>query len=276
MSDSVADSAMTKIGYQLYKWAWVWNRGPQLEEKLDERQRASFLSHGGAFIRNTTHFDCQRETAFWYVIKDSFNGMQDVPSKYRARVRKALETFEIRQITRDELFVNGYEVFIKAADSYRVKAKSLTFEEVKKRVMHEDGYEFWGCIHKNSGRLAAIAINQVVDNTVDYQIMKFHPDFYAKYHPSYGLIYEMNRYYLEERKVLFVNDGARSITDHSQIQSFLMQKFGFRKAYCDLEVTYNWWMGIIVKVLFPFRKMIKNYYISAILRQEAWARGLEE
>ncbi|MGM9704630.1 MAG: hypothetical protein ACI3YB_01395 [Prevotella sp.] len=50
----------------------------------------------------------------------------------------------------------------------------------------------------------------------------------------------MNRHYLENRKLKFVSDGARSITNHSNIQPFLIDKFKFRKAYCNIRLTYKW------------------------------------
>ena len=71
-----------------------------------------------------------------------------------------------------------------------------------------------------------------------YRTMKAIPK-YQKLYAYYDLIYEMNRYYLEKRKVKYVNDGARSITNHSNIQLFLIDKFKFRKAYCRLEITYK-------------------------------------
>ena len=83
----------------------------------------------------------------------------------------------------------------------------------------------------------------------------------------------MNRYYLDERKVMYVNDGARSITNHSNIQPFLIDKFNFRKAYCHLEIKYKWWLEFAVKCLYPFRKIIPVRQIKAILDMEAMARG---
>jgi len=91
----------------------------------------------------------------------------------------------------------------------------------------------------------------------------------------YGLIFEMNRYYLQERGLKYVLDGARSMTEHSNIQPMLEEKFKFRKAYCDLQLFYKPLIGMAVKVLFPFRRLIKHPKVVAILRQEAWARGLE-
>ncbi len=68
-------------------------------------------------------------------------------------------------------------------------------------------------------------------------------------------------------------DGARSITEHSHIQDFLMQNLNFRKAYCQLEVHYKWWMKIAVKMMYPFRKIITLPRIKAILNMEAMQRG---
>ena len=83
----------------------------------------------------------------------------------------------------------------------------------------------------------------------------------------------MNRYYLEELKVKYVNDGARSITNHSNIQPFLIDKFKFRKAYCHLSIKYKWWMGMAVCMLYPFRKLIPLRQVKALLDMEAMARG---
>ena len=83
----------------------------------------------------------------------------------------------------------------------------------------------------------------------------------------------MNRYYLEERKVKYVNDGARSITNHSNIQPFLIDKFKFRKAYCHLSIKYKWWLAVAINCLFPFRKLIPLRHVKALLDMEAMARG---
>lgn len=252
--------------YHLYKHAWVYYGPANCEKQLSITEAESFLKIDGWMLRNNYDFDCPMKTNFWYVIKDSFNGLQDVPSKYRSRVKKAIEAFDIKIVSREYIIENGYEVYVRAAENYRIKAQVPSYEEFKKRIMAEDGvFDLWGCVHKESGRLAAFAINHIIDNTVDYQTMKYHPDFLSKLHPSYGLIYEMNRYYLEEKKMLFVNDGSRSITEHSNIQPFLEEKFQFRKAYCHLKIYYKWWFGIIVRCLYPFRGIIKNNQIHAVL-----------
>jgi len=264
-----------KLGYSLYKGAWIWKEDPRLEVELEKPECKELLEKGGYLVRNVFDFDCEEQTSVWYVIKESFNGIQDVPSKYRSCIRKALDVFEIKKISKQFLMENGYEIYKKAIENYRVKAIPLEYWDYQTMIRQfDDTYDFWGCIHKESGNLAAYAINHVVGNTVDYQTMKFHPDYLAKLHSSYGLIYEMNRYYLGEMNISFVNDGARSLTNHSEFQPFLMQKFKFRKAYCKLNVVYKPWLRVIVCTLFPFRKWIRINRVSAILNLEAMRRNL--
>ena len=200
--------------------------------------------------------------------------MEDIPSKYRGRVKKALEHFNFKKVDRDYLISYGYDVYMKAAESYRVKYIPPTKEELARRISQcESDYDLWACIEKHTGCMVAFAINHIVGDFVDYQTMKFEPDSMRKYHSSYGLIYEMNRHYLEEKKMRYVSDGARSITNHSDVQPFLIDKFKFHKAYCHIQLTYKWWFGLAVKVLYPFRRFIQLAKVKAILNMEAMARG---
>lgn len=188
-------------------------------------------------------------------------------------MRKSLKTFDFRIVSKEEMFRIGFDLYNKSRERFLVEAISQAAWE---KWIGGDNLEFWVGYEKESGRAAAFAINKVFSVYVDYSTMGISPDFPNNTYPMYGLIYEMNRYYLEEKKVPFVCDGARSITVHSNIQSVLEDKFKFRKAYCDLQVFYKPWLGVAVKMLFPFRKFIKHRKVAAILRQEAWARGIEK
>lgn len=115
-------------------------------------------------------------------------------------------------------------------------------------------------------------MNAVTNESCEYRTMKAIPAFQKQY-AYYGLIYEMNRFYLEERKLKYVNDGGRSITNHSNIQPFLIEKFNFRKAYCKLDIHYKWWLGVMVKTLYPFRKLIKVRQVQSLLNMEAMAHN---
>ena len=68
----------------------------------------------------------------------------------------------------------------------------------------------------------------------------------------------MNEHYLLERKLKYVNDGARNISHQTNIQDFLEQKFKFRKAYCKLHVEYVFALKIILFFL-TFTRPILNF-----------------
>ena len=223
-------------------------------------------------VRNTFNWDKSDETCFWFIIKDEFGGIEELPSKVRNQVRKSLKTYEYKIITQDEMLKCGCELYNKSRE--RFGGIVVNQEWWEKRIGSKD-LQFWIGYEIETGKPASFAINTIFDSYVDYSTMGISPDFPNNTYPMYGLIYEMNRYYLEEKKCRFVCDGARSITEHSNIQMVLEEKFKFRKAYCDLQLIYKPWLRIAVNLLFPFRKMIKNSKVTAILKQEAWARGLE-
>ncbi len=223
-------------------------------------------------IRNAYDFDCGQETSFWYVIKDSFGGMEELSSKMRNQVKKCFKTMRIAQLSPEELKEQGYNVFIEATNSYKIKAVPPTREEFNRRIDYSVENDYWGCFDIESNQLVAFCMNAVSDESCEYRTMKAIPA-YQKQYAYYGLIYEMNRYYLEERKLKYVNDGGRSITNHSNIQPFLIEKFNFRKAYCYFDMHYKWWLGIAVKILYPFRKLIKMRQVQSLLNMEAMAHN---
>lgn len=260
--------------YSRYKISWKWNRGPHIEPCLSNKEGRRLLRKGGLFVRNTYNFDCAEETEFWHIIKDVFNGIEEVPSKYRGNVRKSLDKYEIKIVSKEYVIDNCYETHKTASEHYRVKAQAPTLEQFASHLLPLDSsYEFWVCIDKESEQIAGFAINHVIDDMCEYESMKYHPDFLKPVSPSYGLIYRMNEFYLKERGVKYVDDGARSITEHSEIQTFLISKFRFRRAYCNVQMFYRWWLKLVVVLLYPFRKMIKNNYVRAILNMEYIARN---
>lgn len=223
-------------------------------------------------VENIYDFDCKEETAAWFVIKDSFGGMEELSSNMRNQVRKSQKTFEVKRITNEYLAENGYEVFRAAELGYGLKDGEFENEENWKRNTLNTGLELWGAICRENGKLAAYGENQVNELSCNYRVLKADPA-YRKQYAYYGLIYEMNRHYLEGRSLKYVNDGFRSLTEHSNIQPFLIEKFKFRKAYCKANIVYKWWVGIAVRMLYPFRKLIRVAKLQALLRVEEIRRG---
>lgn len=258
--------------YRCYKGAWVFAHDPHLEKKLSSDEVGTLLAKGGMLVRNAYDFGCKEETSFWYVIKDSFGGMEELSAKMRNQVKKCFKTMRVEKISAAYLLENGYDVFVQASESYRIKAVPPTREQFEARIKHAVENEYWGVIDIETDQLVAFCMNAITDESCEYRTMKAIPEYQKKY-AYYGLIYDMNQYYLKERKVKYVNDGGRSITNHSNIQQFLIDKFNFRKAYCHFDIKYKWWLGFAVNCLYPFRKLIPVRQVRALLDMEAMARN---
>ncbi len=223
-------------------------------------------------VRNVYDFDCASETNFWYVLKDSFGGMEELPSKVRNCIRRALKTYHIQIITKEEFRRIARDIYNEALGSYRVKAKTVSQSDIDE-IAQMPFHEFWGVYRKDTGEAVAIARNMIFGDYCDYSTLKALPEaLHNSTYPYYGLIYEMNRHYLQEKRMRYVCDGARTVTGHSNIQKFLVDKFNFRKAYCRLKIYYKPWMKLLVNVIYPFRKVMPNQ-VRGILNMETMCRG---
>jgi hypothetical protein len=261
--------------FKLYKKVWIYTGAPHNTFLLAKKDCLAILKQGGLLIRNDFDFDIKEETSFWYIIKDSFSGMTELSSKVRNQVRRAQNIFDIIRIDKEKLLQEGFEVHLSAMMNYKVKSKPISKEIFINRITNCGiDYQFWGCLKKDTGELIAFAINHIFEGQCNYETFKAKPEYLRTCYPFYGLLYEMNRYYLEDLKLNYVCDGARSITEHSNIQPFLEEKFNFRKAYCKILITYKWWLKPLINILYPFRKYLKISSMKAILKQEEMARNI--
>lgn len=263
------------MAYKLYKRAWVFDGECHASHRLEETEIKALLKEGGWLVKNTYDFDCVEETSYWYVIKDTFGGMEELSPKMRNQVKKSLKSYDVEKVSKAEFEIHALRIFNLALSSYKVKAKPLNESDFARASADwGDDTDFWMVYVKDTKDPVALAVNGVFDDSVQYWIMKADPQFlHNSTYPYYGLIYRMNEYYLQEEGKKYVSDGARSSTEHSNIQDFLISKFNFRRAYCCLQIDYLWWMRIAVKILFPFRILIKNQSIRAILNLEAISKG---
>lgn len=227
-------------------------------------------AHRACMLRNVYDWDCGKGTNFWEVINDSPWDISDLPSKTRNQVRRSLRDCDIRKITVQELIkFNGYYVFVKAFERYRDVAVKIPSREIWESTLNQnDSTDVWGVFLKETDTLIAWGINSIKDNRVYYNTLKAIPEMMNKHYPYFGLLYTMNNYYLKEQGYMSVSDGARSVTGHSNIQPFLEKNFLFRKAYCNMRLYYTWWLEPIIKILYPFRRIITYLPVKNILKFE--------
>mgnify|MGYP002625096872 CR=1 FL=1 len=262
-------------GFQRYRNAWRYDGPPHLEQRLEKAEWKALLRQGGLLVRNTYDFDSAEETAFWYVIKDQEQGLEELSSRVRNKIRHANNAFDYRLIGIEKLFEEAYPIIKETYDDYPVKDRKMNqkvFEQYLSQC-EKTTFDYWGVFDKNEGKMVGFCTVRLWDRCCEYGVTGILTRYKSNgLYPYYGLYQTMNQHYLRERGFEYVSDSARSITEHSHIQQYLIGNFNFRKAYCKLEIHYNWWMRLAVRCLYPFRKIITIPKVKAILNMESMTK----
>lgn len=258
--------------FHLYRNAWRFSGAPHEEPKLTKGECRALLKQGGLLVRNTYSFDNPEETTFWFVIKDRFEGFDELPSRVRNKIRHAETAFDYRLIDQALLKEQGFPILVDTFADYAVTDRTID-EAGFKAYLDAYRFDYWGVFDKESSELVGFSCVRRWDDSCEYDLSGMMTRYKRDgSYPYYGLYHAMNKYYLGDQGFRYVSDGSRSITEHSNIHDFLIQNFNFRKAYCHLQVQYNWWMKIAVKLLYPFRNLIKRPKVKAILNMESMTR----
>lgn len=213
-------------------------------------------------IRTMSHYDCGAENSEWYaLVCEEFTPIDKMSAKYRYEINKGLKNGIVRKITCEELANDGYDCYKTAMLNYKNSNLSLLSEkEYKSNTLKSQGLDdichFWGVY--SSDKLIAYSVVYIYGQESSYTVFKVNPDFQKQF-PMYALIYKMNEYYLHEKKFKYIKSGFRSILHDTSVQDFLIKKFGFRKVYLKLHIQYNPFFGILIKVAFPFRKILAKF-----------------
>jgi hypothetical protein len=69
------------------------------------------LGKKAILLRWPSEFDRSEESAFWYIIKDSFVPLESLGKNRRAEIRKGLRNYDVRLISQDCVANYGYPVY---------------------------------------------------------------------------------------------------------------------------------------------------------------------
>lgn len=226
----------------------------------------------------------QAESQEWYaVISDRPLSLSEMSSKQRQHVRRGLRECEVRRLDPDYIVREGYEVFARAFERYRPPVRPPWSEaQFRQYVASAKGYDdivhFWGAFRDK--RLIALRMVDVYGKIeATCHMTKLHPD-YLKAYPFYAMVHQMNEYYLKQEGMQYVNDGWRSMSHDTSIQSLLIDGFGFRKAYSNLHVHWGGRLSLWLKATFPLRnqigrlnKPLASLYTTEQIRRACIPRG---
>ena len=257
------------LDYHRYRNAWRYSGAPHEEQPLQEVEWKALLRQGGLLVRNTFDFDCPEETTFWYVVKDQFGDLEELNPRVRNKIRHAQKAFGYRLVDKTLLKEKGYPIMADTYADYAVTDRRMN-EAIFSAYLDQYTFDYWGVFDKERQELVGFSLVRRWDDSCEYDLSGMLSRYkHDGSYPYYGLYHAMNEYYLGEKGFRYVSDGSRSITEHSHVHEFLIQNFNFRKAYCHLQVHYNGWLKVVVKLLYPFRKIITIPKVKAILRMES-------
>lgn len=231
---------------------------------------------GAFYIRWDSDFDKAQNPNYYHVIKDRDCSIESLPSKTRNMIRRCLKNCEIQLV--DWQYIvdgGGYEVYDSEYRRYSTKGFTTASETEDKwaegmKEAAQRGQEFWAATCK--GKVIAYSVCWRKEEHVDLVTWKVDYENYNQLYPSYGLVYQMCEYYLHQKEIRYVDDGGRSLTEHSKVQDFLINKFCFRKAYTKLNAIFKWYLVLPLMMLSFFEKNIKNNQLRSLVRLYKWSR----
>lgn len=253
-------------GWKTYNKALLPNTAPHEVPNLEVLRNKEVLRNR-LFARYATDFDCGYETEWWYLIKDDRVDINKLKSNRRYKITKGLKNSYVKKISPKDYDEQIYEVYIDAFNNYKKADKPQErdrFIKLCREHENDSSIEYYGVFEKVTGELVGYSLNNIYDEYVNLTTLKFKPKYLSK-NIAAALIHEMLIEYLHVREKRYVNDGERSIRHDTNFQEYLIKYFGFRKAYCKLNVVYNPFVKLVVNILYPFRKFINKISSNAFI-----------
>ena len=212
------------------------------------------------FAKYTTDFDCAEQTDWWYVIKDEPMDLQQLNAKRRYEITKGNRNFLVRRIDSAQCRAEMFRVTQAAYTAYPQKYRpDLTEEGFAKKIANWSRFEVYGAFSREEQTLCAYAMVRKDGNWADFCALYADPA-YEKQAVNAAMVYGIllaNEDYL--RNGGCICDGNRSIRHETAFQNYLEKYFYFRKAYCKLHLIFRPGVGLVVNMLYPFRKILRRF-----------------
>lgn len=266
---------MTK-GWKYYNHAMISTAAPHLEANLEPLCDGSIWKNQKGYpvlARWTSDFDCKYETSWWYLIKDTPIVLEELAKHSRKDIRNGLKRCDIRIINPLDYLEELYECSHAAFKKYKNATNEASKEDFIKGCEKDLDSVYWAGFDKESNKLIGFFCVKEYPEYIAIITAKFDP-FYLKTRISDALYFTVINYYLVEKKKKYVDSGQRNINHITNTQDYKERTFGYRKAYCKLNIKYRFPTNIIVKILFPFRYQLDKipckmvHLIVAVLKME--------
>lgn len=291
-------------GWKYYNHAAIPTIAPHETPDLSSIENGDIWKMGEEsaplLARWTTDWDCGYETGWYYVVKDSIFDIDELKAKRRYEIRKGCKNFIVRKINPEDYKTELLQVQMKAFSAYpeSYRPRDLTTKNMDIAVSDwiRNGSDVFGTfrdyksvekneedksnadIKENNSFLCALVGYSVLrkqDRVIYFDVEKTDPDS-EKDGVNAATVYGILNYYKDElENGYYICDGEKPINHQTHFQDYLEKYFGFRKAYCKLNIKYKKGIGVAVKILYPFRKVLSSlddnsmvHKINGVLKME--------
>ena len=230
--------------------------------------------------RWTSDFDCGYETEWWYVIKDQPFEIDKIRSELRRRIKKGSSYFEVRYINSSEYAEQLADVQITAFSAYPEKYRPVVDREKTINGFKSDkNGKYYAAFKRDTGEMCAYVILNPKGQYMNLSVEKSKPQ-YEKLQVNAAMIYGVLDAEKEFLKTGYICDCERNVNHETAFPDYLIKYFGFRKAYCKLHMAYRPWFEVLIRCLYPFRGLLRNFdsiglvhQANAVLKMEEIARS---
>lgn len=269
-------------GWKYYNHGVIPTTAPHRKTNIRPIRDGSIWKIDGGMplvARWVSNFDCGYETGWWYCIRDGEFDLGALSKSSRKNIRRGLKNVDCRTIDPQKYIDPIYKVYYEAYRNYESADNEMDESTFKKYIGElPSNITWWAAFTKEDDILVGWMTAAEYKDYVEIQIAKFWPE-YLKIGISDALYSSILGYYLNEKKVRYISSGSRNINHKTNTQEYKERHFGYRKAYCKLELVYNPKIKPFVFILYPFRKFIKRFdsiniihSVNAILEMEQYRR----
>ena len=259
----------------------LWTRLNIIPHENFALKKGEKVDFQGAMVATwTDNFDCQRETEYWYCIKDNVLDLSAMKAKRRYEINKGNKNFTVKVINPSEYAQALYEVYVGSLAGYPGNPAPISMGAFQRSVRAWSQPEccLFGAFENDSGKLCGYSDVWLRHPYLPISSLKTIPEF-EREGVNFALVYGIYLHFENDIKNgSYLCDGSRNSLHETRFQDFLIKYFGFRRAYCDLHIAYRWYLKPIIALLFPIRKVFRGRIpqVYALLKMEAWSRGVSE
>ena len=211
------------------------------------------------FARWSSDWDLNHPTGWWYVIKDTPFDIMALKSNRRGPIRKGQKHFDVRTIDPEQYRDDLFRVTLKAYEGWPEKYRPIVTKEAFIQSIYAwNNQKVYGAFSKTDGALYGYFVMKEHEKYAAGSLLRSDPEqerFGINAAIMAGILEDMNDKFGDG---FYFSNGERAIRHETNFQDYLEKNFGFRKAYCTLNIRYRAGFGLLVKILYPFRRLFNG------------------